>query len=133
MKGTKDSEKIFPEDNFSFQVLGSAIESHKTLGGPGSLEGVYEEAYVWEILECGLKVKRQVSVPISYKGNQLATPLRLDLLVEDLIIVEIKATTNYNSIYEVQLLTYLRLMNLRLGFVINFGEKYVRKRHSSRG
>ena len=126
MKEIKENEKVFPEDNFSFQILGSAIEAHKTLGGPGLLESVYEEAYVWELLESGLKVKRQVSVPISYKGNQLATPLRLDLLVEDLIIVEIKATTNYNSIYEVQLLTYLRLMNLRLGFVINFGEKYVK-------
>ncbi len=126
MKEIEESKQIFPEDNFSFQVIGSAIEAHKTLGGPGLLESVYEEAHVWEMLESGLQVKRQVSVPISYKGIQLATPLRLDLLVEDLIVVEIKAMTKYNPIFEAQLLTYLRLMNLRLGFVINFGERYVK-------
>lgn len=99
---------------------------HKTLGGPGLLEGVYEEALVWELQHRGLKVQRQLAVPISYKGNQLATPLRIDLLVEGLIIVENKATTSYNSIFETQTLTYLRLMNLRLGLVINFGEKVVK-------
>lgn len=130
MKGTKrrkkEEEEKTPEDLLSYQIIGAAIEVHKTLGGPGLLESVYEEAIVWELQNSGLDVKRQVSVPISYKGNQLATPLRIDMLVENLVIVENKATTNYNPIFETQTLTYLRLMNLRLGLVINFGEKYVK-------
>jgi GxxExxY protein len=126
-KGNKVVGKLVPEDDLSHQIIGAAIEVHKTLGGPGLLESVYEEAMVWELIDRGLNVKRQVSVPISYKGNQLATPLRIDLLIEDLIIVENKAMTTYNSIYASQTLTYLRLMNLRLGLVINFGEKYVKR------
>ncbi len=124
MKETKGNNvigKLVPEDDLSHQIIGAAIEVHKTLGGPGLLESVYEEAMVWELIDRGLNVKRQVAVPILYKGNQLATPLRIDLLVEDLIIVENKAMTTYNSIYASQTLTYLRLMNLRLGLVINFG------------
>jgi len=130
MKETKGNNvigKLVPEDDLSHQIIGAAIEVHKTLGGPGLLESVYEEAMVWELIDRGLNVKRQVAVPILYKGNQLATPLRIDLLVEDLIIVENKAMTTYNSIYASQTLTYLRLMNLRLGLVIKFGEKYVKR------
>ena len=129
MKGTKrgrEKEKII-EDVISYQIIGAAIEVHRTLGGPGLLESVYEEALVWELQNSGLDVKRQVCVPITYKGSQLATPLRIDLLVDDLVIVENKATTQYNPIFEAQTLTYLRLMNLRLGLVINFGEKYVKE------
>lgn len=131
MKGTKrgrkkEEEEKTPEDLLSYQIIGAAIEVHKTLGGPGLLESVYEEALAWELQNSGLDVKRQVTVPISYKGNQLATPLRIDMLVENLVIVENKATANYNPIFEAQTLTYLRLMNLRLGLVINFGEKYVK-------
>jgi GxxExxY protein len=74
---------------------------------------------------CGLGVERQIEVPIVYKGQTLATPLRLDMLVERQIIVENKATTAYNVIFEAQALTYLRLLNLRLALIINFGEKYV--------
>ncbi len=126
-KGNKVVGKLVPEDDLSHQIIGAAIEVHRTLGGPGLLESVYEEAMVWELIDRGLDVKRQVAVPISYKGNQLTTPLRIDLLVEDLIIVENKAMTKYNSIFATQTLTYLRLMNLRLGLVINFGEKYVKR------
>ena len=130
MKETKGSRvvgRLVPEDDLSHQIIGAAIEVHRTLGGPGLLESVYEEAMVWELIDRGLDVKRQIAVPISYKGNQLATPLRIDLLVEDLIIVENKAMAKYNSIFATQTLTYLRLMNLRLGLVINFGEKYVKR------
>jgi len=114
------------EDALSYKIVGAAIEVHKTLGGPGLLESVYEEALVWELQNMGLPVQRQVAVPICYKGQQLATPLRVDVLVGNLVIVENKATTNYNTIHEAQTLTYLRLMNLRLGLVINFGERYVK-------
>ena len=71
-------------------------------------------------------VERQKEVPIRYKGALLATPLRLDLLVAGLVIVECKAITHYNAVFEAQTLTYLRLTNLRLGLLINFGETLVK-------
>lgn len=109
------------------EIIGAAIEVHRTLGGPGLLESVYEEALIWELQSRGCCIERQVTVPIKYKGHQLANPLRLDLWVEKQVIVECKATTQYNSIYEAQLLTYLRLLELKVGLVINFGEKYVKR------
>jgi len=114
------------ENEISKILVDAAIIVHQTLGGPGLLEGVYEEALVWEVETYGLLVERQLSVPITYKGRQLGTPLRLDILVEKLVIVEVKAVTDYNSIFEVQALTYLRQLNLKLALVINFGEKYVK-------
>ncbi len=114
------------ENQISQQILDSAIEVHRTLGGPGLLERVYEEALTWELRQRGLHVDRQLCVPIMYKNQNLSDPLRLDMLVEKLVIVEVKAVSTYNSIFEAQALTYLRLMNLRLALVINFGEKYVK-------
>lgn len=114
------------ENRISKYIVDCAIEVHRTLGGPGLLESVYEEALAWELVQRGLTVERQVYVPIVYKSRTLADPLRLDLLVERLVIVEVKATTNYNSIFEAQALTYLCLMDLQLALVINFGEKYVK-------
>lgn len=107
--------------------MGAAIEVHKTLGGPGLLESVYEEALAWELKARGLAIERQKAIPISYKGFELATPLRLDLLVEDLVIVECKATVQYNPIYEVQAFTYLKITQLKLALVINFGEYTIKK------
>ena len=114
------------ENEISKHIVECAIEVHRTLGGPGLLEDVYEEALAWELTQRGLRVERQVITPIVYKGKTLATPLRLDMLVEGLVIVENKATTAYSPIFEAQALTYLRLRNLKLALVINFGEKYVK-------
>jgi GxxExxY protein len=114
------------ENDISRVIVQAAIEVHRTLGGPGLLESVYEEALAWELTSRGLTVERQKSVPIVYKGHTLATPLRLDLLVNGQVIVECKATTQYNDIFEVQVLTYLRLTGLKLGLVINFGERWVK-------
>lgn len=115
------------ENEVSRVVYESAIEVHRALGGPGLLEGVYEEALAWELAKQGLKVERQVQVPIQYKGHTLGTPLRLDLLVEGCVVVECKATAEYNPIFESQVLTYLRISGLKLGLVINFGEKIVKE------
>ena len=109
------------ENAVSRVVVRCAVEVHRTLGGPGLLEDVYEEALVWELEQAGVRVRQQVPVPISYKGQTLKSPLRLDLLVGEKVIVECKAVEHYNSIYEVQTLTYLRLTGLKLGLVINFG------------
>ena len=114
------------ENEVSRVVYECAIEVHRTLGGPGLLEGVYEEALAWELKQRDLKVQRQVTVPIQYKGQNLGTPMRLDLLVEGIVIVECKATGDYNRIFESQVLTYLRMSGLKLGLVINFGEKFVK-------
>jgi GxxExxY protein len=117
---------MIKENHICDQIVAAAIETHRVLGGPGLLESVYEEALCWELIQRGLRVERQVAVPVCYKNIELATPLRLDLLVGGLVIVECKATTQYNTIYEAQTLTYLRLTNLRLGLVINFGERLVK-------
>ncbi len=114
------------ENALSRHIVECAIEVHRTLGGPGLLESVYEEALVWELQQRGLEVQRQASLPIPYKGHTLASPLRIDLIVGGLVIVECKATGQYNTIFEAQTLTYLRLTGLKLGLVINFGERVVK-------
>ena len=111
------------ENEISAIIVDAAIEVHRSLGGPGLIESVYEAALACELSSRGLKVQRQVQVPILYKGHSLETPLRLDLLVGDRVVVECKSTPRYNSIYQAQALTYLRLKNLKLALVINFGER----------
>jgi len=113
------------ENAISRVIVESAVDVHRTLGGPGLLESVYEEALAWELSSRGLVVERQLEVPITYKGICLSAPLRLDLLVNRLVIIEVKAVAQYNKIFEAQALTYLRLMGLKLALVINFGEVMV--------
>ena len=113
------------ENEISREIVDCALEVHRNLGGPGLLESVYEEALAWELRQAGLPIARQVELPINYKGNKLATPLRIDLVVGRKVIVECKAAERYNCISEVQTLTYLRLSGLKLGIVINFGERKV--------
>ena len=114
------------DDDISRLIVDSAIEVHRTLGGPGLLESVYEEALAYELASNGLTIARQAALPIVYKGNRLSTDLRLDLLVNGRVIVECKATTAFNPVFEAQVLTYLRLLELKLGLVINFGERLVK-------
>lgn len=114
------------ENEISRVVVQSAIEVHRTLGGPGLLESVYEEALAWELDNAGLAVQRQVFVPIRYKDQTLSTPLRIDLIIGDKVVVECKATSKYNTVFEAQTLTYLRLTGMKLGLVINFGERVVK-------
>ncbi|MBV9216453.1 MAG: GxxExxY protein [Acidobacteria bacterium] len=113
------------ENELSKIIVDSAIEVHKTMGGPGLLESVYEESLCFELSSRGLLVERQKEVPLSYKGHRLASPLKLDILVNSLVIVEVKSVVLYNRIFEAQALTYLRLTGLKLGLVINFGESKV--------
>src|SRR5689334_22722674 len=114
------------ENEISNVIIGAAIEVHRQLGGPGLLESVYEEALCYELELRGLAMQRQLPVAVIYKGKLLSKRLVLDLLVQEAVIVEVKAVDNYSDIYQAQLLTYLRLTGRRLGLVINFGEKYVR-------
>ena len=107
------------ENEISKQVIGAAIEVHRILG-PGLLESVYEEALCYELELRGLKYERQKQVPIQFKDKQLASNLRLDLLVEEKVIIDNKAKENVASIDRAKLLTYLRLSDKRLGLIINF-------------
>lgn len=114
------------ENDISRIVVDSAIEVHRILGGPGLLESIYEEALIFELQQKGVEAQRQLPVPVVYKGHTISAPLRLDLLVGNKVIIECKSLAVYNSIYEAQLLTYLRLMDLKLGLVINFGTRLVK-------
>jgi GxxExxY protein len=113
------------ENEISKIIVEAAIEVHRELGGPGLLEDVYEEAMEEELRLRGLLVERQLPVRIIYKGRLLRKPLRLDMKVEKLVLVDNKAVTLWNPVFESQLLTYLRLTELKLGLVINFGERLV--------
>ena len=103
------------------------MEVHRTLGGPGLFESIYESALCHELSLQGLKIQTQVPLEVRYKGVIIRDPLILDILVENQIIIEVKATEKENPIHEVQLLTYLRLTGLRLGLVINFGNRYIKE------
>ena len=101
------------------EIIGAAIEIHKILG-PGLLESAYEECLSHELGLRGIAFERQVLLPIEYKGIKLDCGYRLDLLVENHIIVELKTVNGIDPIHEAQLLTYLRLKHERLGLIINF-------------
>jgi len=111
------------ENDISKEVLDAAITVHRTLGGPGLLESVYQDALAYELTQRGLKVEKEVQVPVVYKGVVVGDPLRIDLLVEGCVVVECKATDKDNPIFAIQTLTYLRLMNLHLGLLVNFGKE----------
>jgi GxxExxY protein len=114
------------ENYISRQVVGAAIEVHRELGGPGLLEGIYEEALAFELKSAGLDVKRQKLLPILYKGVEIKKPLCLDLLVENKVVVEVKAVDKFNPIFAAQLLTYLRLGRYKLGLLLSFGDAYLK-------
>jgi len=116
---------VLHENEISGAIIDAAIEVHRTFGGPGLLERVYQQALVWELESRGFTIEQEKRIPVVYKGRTVAEPLRLDVLVNQKVIVECKALTQYNSIFEAQLLTYLRLTNLKLGLVINFGARRV--------
>lgn len=107
------------DNQLSYQIRGAIFEVYNTLG-PGLLETVYEEALCYELQQYGLKVERQLEVPIRYKEASLSTPLRLDVIVEDQIIIELKSVKELLDVHYKQLLTYLRLMNKSLGILVNF-------------
>jgi GxxExxY protein len=113
------------ETQISEKVIGAAIEVHRNLG-PGLLESVYEECLCYELSQQGLKFQRQVEVPVLYKGVKLDCGYRLDLLVEDLIIVEIKSTESLLPVFAAQLLTYLKICRKRIGLLINFNVPILR-------
>lgn len=106
-------------DSLSNRVIGGALEVHRALG-PGLLESAYARALAYELTSSGLVVRTEVEVPIEYKGVKLGTGFRLDLLIDESLIVELKSAEKLAPLHEAQLLTYLKLTHLKIGLLINF-------------
>lgn len=107
------------DKELTYKIIGCAYEVHSQLG-PGLLESTYEACLEKELIEHGLKVQRQVSLPVVYKNSKLDAGYRIDLLVEDKVILELKSVDEMAPIFEAQLLTYLKLAGLKTGLLINF-------------
>lgn len=113
-----------PSDPLTERIIGCAIAVHRELG-PGLLEATYEEALCIEFELAGLSFRRQMSVPVLYKGRNIGE-YRLDLLVEDAVVVEVKSVEKFQSVFEAQLLTYLRVTNKKIGLLINFNSRLLK-------
>lgn len=109
------------ENNLSYKIIGAAIEVHSLLG-PGLSESVYEAALCHELSLRKMKVQRQVAVPVIYKNEIIKEPLFIDILVENKVLIELKATETDHPIFQSQVLTYLKLTNIKIGLLINFGK-----------
>jgi len=108
------------------QIVDAAFAVHSTLG-PGLLESIYEVCLCHELTKRGLNFKRKLSLPVIYEGTKLDAGLRLDLVVADQVIIELKAVEKIQEVHKAQLLTYLKLTGHRLGFLINFNVPVIRK------
>ena len=106
-------------DELSYKVIGCAIEVHRTLG-PGLLESAYEKALMHELKLNNIPVKSQVEVSMNYKGVDIGEGLRIDLLIDNQLIVELKSVEDFKPVHYKQLLTYLKLMDKQVGLLINF-------------
>lgn len=107
-----------------YQVNGAAIEVHKNIG-PGLLEIVYQQCLLKELELWGINFKSEFIVPIEYKGLELESKLRCDILIEEILVVELKSVAEMNPIFEAQLLTYMNLLNVPIGLLINFNVKNI--------
>lgn len=113
------------ENELSSIIIGAAIEVHSELG-PGLLESVYETCLYHELKQIGLKVERQVDLPVTYKNIRLDAGFRLDLLIQNKVVIEVKAVKELADIHLAQTMTYLKLSDTKLGLLINFNETRLR-------
>ena len=114
-----DRLKYKEENDLSYTIIGAIYDVYNKLG-PGLLESVYEAALTYELKKRDLKVERQIEVPILYDGKRIDTDLRLDILVEDLVIVELKSVLEMKDVFYLQIDTYLKLTGKHLGLLVNF-------------
>lgn len=112
------------ENDISYEIRGAAFEVYNELG-PGLFESVYEAAMIHELSD-GMHVQSQVSIPVIYKGEDLNMGFKLDLLVDEKVIVEIKSVEKLQAVHSKQLMTYLKLTGLKLGLLINFNESPIK-------
>lgn len=128
--GRSNRKKFAPlsieEEKIGKAIVNTAYYVHKTLG-PGLLEKVYEVCFCHVLSKKGLNVHRQIDIPISFEGMIFEEGLRLDVLVNDLVICELKAVESVNPVWEAQLLGHLKLTNKRLGYLINFNVPLIKK------
>ena len=125
-KGRKNmTSTLYSEETLTRDIIGAAIDVHKELG-PGLLETVYEECLAYELHRRKIPFQRQVRCPIHYKNHALESGLRIDLIIEDEVIVELKAVETIKPIHEAQLLTYLKLAKKKVGLLINFNETLIK-------
>ena len=117
--GDTETRRKLLHENLTEQVIGAAIEVHRALG-PGLLESAYEECLCHELRLRGLAFRRQVPLPVEFKGIHLDCGYRMDILVEDLVILELKCVEHVLPVHEAQLLTYLKMTGKRVGLIINF-------------
>lgn len=113
------------ENELSYKIIGAALEVHKTLG-VGLLENAYEVAWAYELKELGLKVESQLVLPLKYKSELIDNAYRIDLIVENKIIIEIKSVVEIHPIFYSQVLTYLKLTDIKLGLLINFNTPLIK-------
>jgi GxxExxY protein len=113
------------ENEISYKIIGAAMELHKALG-PGLLESVYENALAYDLRELGFDVQTQFPMPLVYKEVKQDVGYRIDLLVEDKVIIEVKSVENLASVHFAQTLTYLKLSDKRLALLINFNTKLLK-------
>jgi GxxExxY protein len=126
LRSLESTEPTEEENDLTGKIIGAAIDVHRALG-PGLLESAYEACLVYELLLRKLKVESQKVMPIFYKDVMLDCGYRVDLVIEDQVIVEIKAVTGIAAIHEAQLMSYLKLSNCRYGLLINFNVKLLRE------
>jgi GxxExxY protein len=107
------------------QVIAAALEVHRTLG-PGLLESAYQECLFYELLERGMRVERQIPIPLNYKRVKIANAYRMDLAVNELLLIEIKSVEAVSPLHRAQVLTYLKLTGFEVALIINFNSKYLR-------
>lgn len=109
-------------DPVTEKIIGCAIEVHRALG-PGLLESAYEKCLAFELGQHGMRFRLQVPVPVEYKGARIECGYRIDLLVDDAVIVELKSVDQLAPVHEAQLLTYMKLARIRTGLLINFNQQ----------
>ena len=113
-------------NSLSYEIIGAAYHIHSELG-PGLLESTYEICFEYELIKSGFTVERQKSLPVKYDGKELDATYRIDLLVEDSIVIELKAVTEIDPIHKAQIMTYLKLSNKKLGLLMNFNVADMKK------
>ncbi|HET9182545.1 MAG TPA: GxxExxY protein [Candidatus Angelobacter sp.] len=125
LQGDAGAAPKLRHEDLTKAIIGVAIEVHKAIG-PGLLEGVYEECLCHELSLRHLRFERQLLVPVNYKGVTLDCGYRLDILVEDTVVLELKSVDHIHPIFEAQLLTYMRLLHKPVGLLINFNVSILR-------
>ncbi|MDX5477717.1 GxxExxY protein [Fontibacter flavus] len=119
-------ELCFEEERIGKLIVDASFKIHKSIG-PGLLEKIYEVCLAHELRKAGLDVKRQVTIPIQYDGIQFDEGVRLDLLVEEKVVIEIKSVEQVNPVWEAQIISHLKLTGLSLGYLINFNVPLIKK------